>query len=260
MTETPLDRAHAAMQANPEDDTARLAFYERLADGEVFLMLDAEVTGDRIAPAVFDTEEGRFVLAFDREDRLARFAGGIVPYAALSGRLVAGLLAPEGLGLALNPDVAPSSHVVAPEAVAWLATTLAKTPQEIEDRPREITPPRGLPERLLGALDAKLASAAGLARSAYLVGARYDRGESHLLAFIDPTPGAETALARATGEALTFSGIEAGVLDVAFFTASDPFAGRLAKVGLRFDLPQLEAPSSPGANPGMDPSRPPRLR
>jgi len=260
MTDTPLDRAHAAMAAAPDDDGARLAFYERLADGELFVMLDAEAAGDRIAPSIFETGEGRFVLAFDREDRLAGFAGRIVPYAALSGRLIAGMLAPQGLGLALNPDVAPSSFVVAPEAVAWLAATLAEAPAAIEARPREITPPHELPERLLQALDAKLATAGGMARMAYLVGARYETGTSHLLAFIDPAPGAEPALARATGEALTFSGIEAGVLDVGFFAQSDPFAARLARVGLRFDLPVAETAAVPGANPGMDPAKPPRLR
>jgi len=260
MTDTPLDRAHAAMQAAPDDDSARLAFYERLADNELFVMLDTEAEGDRIAPSVFDTGEGRFVLAFDREDRLAKFAGRIVPYAALSGRLVAGLLAPQGLGIALNPDVAPSSFLVPPEAVKWLVDTLSEAPAVVEARPREIMAPRGLPERLLRALDAKLASAAGMARMAYLVGARYDKTTSHMLAFIDPAPGAEPALARATGEALTFSGIEAGVLDVGFFTLSDPFAARLARVGLRFDLPVPEDAVPPGANPGMNPDRPPRLR
>ena len=51
MTETPLDRAHDAMQAEPGDDAARLRFYERLADAELFLLLDAEAEGDRSNPA-----------------------------------------------------------------------------------------------------------------------------------------------------------------------------------------------------------------
>ncbi|WP_108484250.1 SseB family protein [Oceaniglobus ichthyenteri] len=258
MTQTPLDHAHAAMEAG--GDSERLAFYERLADGELFMMLDAEPEGDQIAPAIFDTGEGRFVLVFDREARLAQFAGQITPYAALSGRVIAAMLAGQGLGLALNPDVAPSSFLVPADGIAWLAETLAETPNEVEARPREITVPHGLPEVLLRALDAKLATASGMARMAYLVGAQYETTSSHLLAFIDPAPGAEPALARATGEALTFSGIEAGVLDVGFFSASDPFAARLARVGLRFDLPEVEISSTPGANPGMDPAKPPKLR
>ena len=50
MTETtPLDQAHAAMEAAPEDDAARLRFFERLADSELFILLDKEPEGDRIA-------------------------------------------------------------------------------------------------------------------------------------------------------------------------------------------------------------------
>ena len=39
---TVLDLAHMAMEAAPEDDTARLRFFERVADSELFLLLDAD--------------------------------------------------------------------------------------------------------------------------------------------------------------------------------------------------------------------------
>jgi hypothetical protein len=117
-----------------------------------------------------------------------------------------------------------------------------------------------LPEAVVSGLDRKLAIAAGLARFAYLAAATYDDGaHGHVLAFVDAVEGAEKALASAAGEALTFSGIEAGVMDVLFVRSSDPLAARLAKVGLRFDLPEHEAPHVPGA-PGMDPENPPKLR
>ena len=71
----------------------------------------------------------------------------------------------------------------------------------------------------------------------------------------------QSALARAAGEALTFSGIEAGVMDVGFFRASDPVCAKLAKTGLRFDLPEpAKAGHVPGSAPGMDPDMPPKLR
>ena len=104
--------------------------------------------------------------------------------------------------------------------------------------------------------------AAGLARSAYLVGVRYEGGRrGHMLAFMAAVPGAAEALARATAEALVFSGLEAGEIDVAFFDLSDPIAARLARVGLRFDLPE-PAPVElrEVTAPGMDPAKPPRLR
>lgn len=259
---TPLDHAHEAMDAAPEDDAARLRFYDRLAGSELFLLLEAEAEGDRIRPQVFPVEGQNFVLVFDREERLTEFVGAEAPYAALSGRRLAEMLAGQNIGLALNPDVAPSSILIEAGSVDWLAATLAEAPEEVEERAQEITAPGGLPEALLTALDARLAAAEGMARMAYLVGTIYAGGRrGHLMAFVDPLPGAEPALARAVAAALTFSGIEAGTLDVGFFRAADPMAARLARVGLRFDLPEAPQPEPvAGTAPGMNPDAPPRLR
>ncbi|MEO1537312.1 MAG: SseB family protein [Pseudomonadota bacterium] len=254
---TPLDSAHAAMEGEPDNDGARLQFYERLADAELFLLLTEEITGDRVSPAIFDTSDGRFTLAFDREERLTRFTEGPAPYAALSGRAIAEMLAEQEIGLGLNLGVAPSSFLVPAGALAWLSDTLRARPEEFVERPESIAPPTGLPESLVTGLDAKLASARGLARMAYLVAVTYPGGRpGHMLAFIAPKAGAEGALARAISEALVFSGVEAGTLDVAFFDASDPMAATLTKHGLRFDLPEIATPKPPGS----DPSKPPKLR
>jgi hypothetical protein len=253
---TPLDHAHAA----PD----RMAFFSALAGAELFLLLTQEPTttaaGDQIEPQIFETEEGKFVLAFDREDRMAEFVGGTAAYAALSGRALAQMLSGQGIGLALNPEVAPSSELLPAEALDWLAETLAEGPTEASAKPEEIAPPSA-PEALITALDAKLAAAEGLARLCYLVAATYQGGRrGHILAFVGAAPGAEPALAQAAHEALIFSGLEAGALDVAFFDASDPMAAKLARHGLRFDLPQAAEPQAIAAPPGMDPDRPPRLR
>ncbi len=257
---TDLDTAHAAMDAAPEDDAARLRFYERLADTELFMLLGEEAAGDQITPELFEIEDQRFTLVFDREERLAQFVGRAAPYAGLPGRALAQMLQGQGIGLALNLEVAPSAMLIPAEAVDWLVQTLSHGPDETEARLTEILAPTGLPEVVVTALDRKLAIAAGLARFAYLAAATYEDGtKGHVLAFIDAVHGAEKALASAASEALTFSGIEAGVMDVLFAKSSDPLAAHLAKVGLRFDLPEPEAPSVPGA-PGMDPDSPPKLR
>lgn len=257
--QTPLDRAHAAMQDAPKDDVVRLRFYERLADAELFLLLSAEPVSGRADPELFDVGDGRFVLAFDLEERLTGFTGRPTAYAALSGRAIAARLAGEGVGLALNLG-APSETLLPPEALDWLADLLSVGPDLAEARIAAVHAPAGFPEPLLPALDTKLATAAGMAGAAWLVAVSYENGSrSHLLAFVDALPGAEVALARAVSEALVFSGLEAGVLDVAFFRDGSPVADSLARVGLRFDLPlppQHEVP----APPGSDPARPPRLR
>ncbi|WP_170466585.1 SseB family protein [Ruegeria arenilitoris] len=262
MTEaTALDNAHGAMTADPQDDAARLRFFERLADSELFLLLTEEAKDESISPELFDVADGRFVLAFDREDRLARFAERPVPYVALSGRVLSAMLAGQGIGLGLNLEVAPSSMLIPAEALGWLAETLQHGPEEVQQQLEEFLPPAGLPDDLLTALDAKLATAVGLAEAAYLVGTKSKGGGAgHMLGFIGAVEGAEPALAKAASEALTFSGIEAGAMDVGFFRAHDQVAASLARVGLRFDLPQPEARVVTQTIPGSDPEKPPILK
>lgn len=259
---TLLDAAFAATETQPEDDAARLRLYQQIADAELFLLLSEEAAGETLAPRVFPLEDGPVVLAFDSEDRLAAFADGPAPYAALPGRIIAGQLAGQGIGLGINLGVAPSSTILPPAAMDWLATTLASAPEETSAKPRAFHAPRVLPETLVTALTAKLAHAGGLAAAALLAAVDYaDDRRGHMLAFLDARPGAENALARAVAEALTFSGVEAGELDVTFLAASDPAALALARVARRFDLPEPAKAEPPApAAPGMDPDRPPRLR
>lgn len=262
MTQTPLDLAHAAMTAAPEDDAARLRFYERLADSELIVLLTAEVEDDRVEPEIFELPDATYVLVFDTEDRLVTFTGRAAPYVALSGRAIAGMLAGQGIGLGLNLEAAPSSMLLPPDAVDWLAQTLGHAPEEVESRIAAFHSPGALPEALLRGLDAKLAMTGTLAEAAYLVGTEDANGlRGHMLAFIDARDGAEPALAKAAGEALTFSGIDSGSMDVGFFRHHEPAAAALARHGLRIELPKPEAPQRAARPaPGSDPDKPPILR
>jgi len=254
---TPLDLAHRAMTAAPEETAARLRYFGALSAGELFLLLEREPDDERIEPQVFDIDEGRVVLAFDREDRLTDFTGAPSPYAALPGRTLAALLAGQGLGLCVNLGT-EAGELLPADAVDWWAETLATAPEEMDLRPEALSPPGDMPEMLLAALDRCLVAAAGLAQGARLAGIRYGAGEAgHLLAFLDTAPGAEAALARAVADALRFSGLEEGALDIAFFTSGDPMADTLTRVGLQIDLP---APVRETARPVADPDAPPRLR
>lgn len=258
MVETLLDAAFAAMQAEDADDDARRRFYERLTGTELFLLLESEAVGDQVSPHVFDLSDHSFVLVFDQEHRLSQFTGITSPYAALSGRAICQMLAPQGLGMGFNLDVAPSSILLPPEAVQWLAEMDA-TPQEVTAKVQAFAAPTGLPEAFLQILDTRLAAAGGLAELAYLVQATYENGSTgHLLGVINARPGAEAALAQTVAQALVFSGLEAGSIDVGFFEASAPTAASLAKCGLRFDLPQPEVTTR--AAPGADREKPPILR
>ncbi len=260
MTEmTPLDQAHAAMIASPDDDAARLRFYERIADVELFVLLEAEPVGEQIKPVLLDDS---YVVVFDRSERLAEHVGAPAPYVALSGRAIAGMLAGQSLGMAINIGVAASEILLPADAVAWLRDVLAHEVGQVDARIDRVLPPKGLPESLIATIDAKLATATGMAAQAWLVAVDYSGGgRGHLLAFVGAIPRAQDALVRAASEALTFSGIEAGAMDVGFFRPDDPTVAKLAKVGLRFDLPQAEGlQHTPRMPPGSDPAKPPILK
>ena len=255
--QTPIDRAHAAMEDGGHSDRAQ--FFDRVAEAELFLWLEAEPEGERVNPRIFPVEGAAHVLAFDTEDRLSDFAEQQAPYVALSGRVLAGMLAGQGIGLGLNLG-APSAILLPPDAMDWLAGALGEGPDEREAVVAWYEAPRDVPKELLRSLDAKLAAAAGLAEVAWLASVGYeDGGRGHMLAFGGAVPGAEAALARAMGEALTFSGLEAGALDVAFLPPGDGRLERIAKVGVRIDIPRRAARATPRA-PGSDPAKPPRLR
>jgi hypothetical protein len=258
---TALDDAYAAMVAAPDDDAARLRYYARLADGEMIMLLATEAAGASLTPRVFDLDEGPVVLVFDSEEKLAGFAAGEVPYAALPGRVIAQKLTGQGIGLAVNLGAA-SMMLFPPDAVDWLAGTLETGPEEVQARPVAFHAPMGLPDALILALQEKLAQAGRLASVALIAGVAYDDGRrGHVLAFLDVAEAAQAVLARAASEALIFSGVEAGQMDVTFLATGDPGAVAMARVArpIALPAPQLRVVAPPAA-PGMDPQKPPILK
>jgi hypothetical protein len=257
--ETQIDRAHAAMAADEDDDPARLRFFERVADAELFVLLASEANNACPQPEIFRLEGGDVALAFDREDRLTDFVGRAAPYAGLSGRGLVAMLVGQEVGLGLNLG-APSQILLPSDALTWLAGVLAESPVQAEGRVQDVAPPAVLSAAVVEALSVKLVAAEGLARQAYLADVTYEGGHrGHLLAVTGAVPGAEQALSGAVSEALIFSGVDAGQIDVVFLADTDPLTARLARVGLRFDIPKPQRPETRRA-PGSDPDTPPRLR
>lgn len=258
---SPLDQAHAEMVADVSDDARRLGFFGVFADAPLVLLLASEAGANSVTPRLTEVAGQSYVLAFDSDERLAEFAGEIAPYAGLSGRGLAELLDGQGVGIALNLSVAPSEYLFPADAVTWLTRTLAHAPDQTEARPVAVRPPTPLPAPLAASLARKLDGAGDLARAAFLVSAEYEGGmRGSLLVFVGADPAAEPALAVAVSEALAFSGLEAGALDVTFAVADSALAERVARVGRAVDLPSRpQEPEGPAA-PGMDPESPPILR
>ena len=249
-----LDQAYAAMQAG--GDAAGGGFYRLLADSEMFLLLDAEAQGSALAPRVFDLTDGPVILAFDSEERLAMVSDTPLPYAALPGRVIAGLMAGQGLSLGLNLGCGAASEVILPpEAVDWLVAMLdQKAPEGRLAQVASVAAPV-VPVAVVSALRAVLTVAPmGIG---YLVSVRFQGGgQGEMLALTGVAIADQDRLARAVTEALAFSGVEAGVLDVAFLVGDEAIMARIAARGLVFQpTPPVAAPG-----PGRDLKRPPILR
>ncbi|HGG04620.1 MAG TPA: hypothetical protein ENK28_04120, partial [Aliiroseovarius sp.] len=200
--ETPLDHVHADMVADIDDDTARLTFYSQLADAELFVFLERDAGEDSISPEILDLEGDMFALVFDREDRLADFAKKPVPYAALPGRVIAGMLAGKNIGLALNLSVAPSSILIPPGAMDWLKQALSVQPGGDNGSITCISPPDENARALVPALTQKLSNTGGLVDKVFLAQATFSDGRvSALLAFVDAAEHSHDALAGTAQEA-----------------------------------------------------------
>ncbi len=253
--ETPLDLAYVAMQ---EDVAAAPAFYARFLEAELFVLLEGEV-GE---PMVMETSDGALVLVFDLEERMAALGEGPSDYVALSGRRIARMLAGQGVGIGLNLGDAPSAMVLPEAAVDWLAEAAMGEDEAVEARPVEISKPVGVPEVLIVALDGKLANMGGVVGAAHLVSVRYEGGAAgHMLALVNVPEAAKAGVSEALSEAVRFSGVEAGQLDLAFLAVDDAHLERFVQVGLGFEIPELVLPKAPALiAPGMDPDKPPILR
>ncbi|MFN0113375.1 MAG: SseB family protein [Paracoccaceae bacterium] len=262
MTETtPLDLAHMALEDQGDGEAALRRFYERIAASELVVLLE-EGDAAEPHPQVFRLSEGAFVTAFDREDRLSAFADAPAHFAALPGRELVRALAGRGVGIGINLGVAPSSFLMGPEAVDWLAAMLPEAPVAASLPLGGFLPPEGLTDALIAGLDARFAAAAGLAARAGVAGVVHGDGRTGLIvAFFDAVPEAEAALAQGVAEAAAFAGGAGDGTDVVFLRGRDPAAAAFGRVGLIFAIPEATgADAAPPSAPGTDPAMPPRLR
>lgn len=251
---TPLDALHAAMVADPDNETPRRAYFARLLASDLVLALDGPAA-DTAAPRLLEVEGHRVALAFDSEARFAEI-GGAPDYLAMTGRELAAILAGAGLGLGLNLASDGAALHLAPDDVNWLAQQGGDAREEAA-KITSVGPPVSAPQDLLSTLDARLATLTGLAEAAFLVTIEREDGASSLVLICAGTPPPLRAqVAGNIAEALRVGGFELG-LDVAFADPGDPLLPPAHRHGLRFDVPRPEAaaPSAPGSNP----DKPPRL-
>lgn len=258
---TPLDLALRAMAACPDDTTLRLAYYHRLAGSELCLLLEREPAGDDLAPRILDLSDGPIALAFDTEERLAAFADGPVPYAALPGRVILAQLAGQGIGLGINLSDEAGAFLLPAPGVDWLADLLRQSPVAAPAHPTGWAAPAD--PALAPVLADRLSGLGAHAAGGWLASATGADGRPlQLLVIEDAAPGTEAALAKAGAEALAFSGADPAGFSLLFLSGGECRALALPELAAPVPLSRPAPPPAPAAPvpPGSDPARPPRLR
>lgn len=237
----------ATVPFHDADAPLRARMLSRLADTQLIVALVSEPEGDEVALRIFPLETGPVALACDGEDRLAGFFGGPVAYAAMPGRVLAGLLLPEGTGLLVNPGH-PSEMLLDSGMLGWLAGALSGVPEPGEARLRLAAPAPETVAALAGPLAERLEDMGGLISGAALAGLAGQDG--HVLLIAGAGADHQRAIAKALAEALAFLPPQRGGVDISFSDLVPP-AG-----ALRFDLSRpVLAASSPAGRKG-----PPILR
>lgn len=199
------------------DAPQRARMLSRLADTELAVALMSEPVGDAVDLRIFPLDIGPVALACDGEDRLAGFLGGPVAYAAMPGRVLAGLLKSEGAGLLVNPGQ-PSEMLLDAAMLDWLTGALSAAPEAAEARLCLTPPAPAVVEALAQPLAERLGDMRDLIAGAALAGT----GGGHVVLIAGADPVHQPAIAKALAEALAFLPEQPGGVDVSFTDAVLP--------------------------------------
>lgn len=208
--ETRLDAAWMRANAPKASDAETARFYDVMLAETLYLPVFDEIDEDTeqgIAPKMIEVEGVQTLLAFDTEERLARFIEGPSNYVALPGRGVIEMIAGRDVQLALNLGVAPSATLLPPGIIDWIWETISAPPDVVElgrGAPLSVSAPTQAPQSLLAALTARLALMSRDVAEAWLFTTSFERDEGgiarHLVLGLRLWPEAEPRADRLAQE------------------------------------------------------------
>lgn len=254
---TRLDVVYQRMQSSPESETAGLRFYEAFCDANLCVLINADTSMQ-----VFETSQGKIVLAFDTDERVAEFISEATEFIKIAGRdLVMQLLASE-TGIGLNLNVAPTSQILSPDILTWLSEFLAESSSFSIDQVVAISPPDQWLDDHKTAISTQLEKYAGMIASAYFCSVTYsDNTVADAVFIVDCDPTTEAVLFTALVESQKFLDKNTAEIAIKFISPDNQEFPEICRVGEEIVISKLTVihTSAPTA-PGMDPDKPPKLR
>jgi len=126
-----LDKVVEALNAAPEDVTARMNFYSQFLSTVFFVPIkkvsSAEESTDKAIelPLIIENDGNDFLVFFDEQTRLNAWAGEHVPCAQMPGFTLAEITSPK-VYWAMNVGTDYDKQF-APEEIAWLKDVIARS-------------------------------------------------------------------------------------------------------------------------------------
>lgn len=257
-----LNKVFKEMSQNPENNDARLNYYGVLADTNLFLLLEQEPSNEILEPKFIQLEGKNFALAFDSEESLSEFYGEAAAFAQITGRVLAKMLLEEKIGLGINLGVSEGELLLPYEVVEWFVNVLDETPDLVQANPKKFLPANAFPEIMFQALQEKLEPAVGLFDEIWICAVEYNEDEiSHLICLMGAQKSAQQAIVKSINEALFFTDINLGNIDVAHFNYDDEACSKIRAIGVKLEFPQVnKLKSATGDAKNKTTLQPPKLR
>lgn len=219
------------------DAPLRARMLSRLADTQLTVALQAEPEGDEVNLRMFPLETGQIAIACDTGDRLAGFFGQPMPYVAMPGRVLGGLLRAEGAGLLVNPGH-PSEMLLDARMLDWLQQALSAEPQQDVAALSLTAPSPQTVQALADPLAARLADLRDMIGAAALMGVgQGQQPDSHVLMIAGADEAQQPQIAKALAQTLAFLPPQPGGVDISFSDTPVPANA------LRFDLTPPQPPT-----------------
>ena len=240
MKECSIDELYSYFHTEPNNIEKKLEFYQRILGNEFLIILESSDFEGDLTPRTFDTQEGKFLLCYESNEKITNFIIQEVAHVLLSFKKTIALIKNKKIGIALN--IGDNSGVLLGlEAVEWLWKVILSNPsEELSSIPTEFKFPNFVDESLLSNLKVALETMSGMAKRVVLAQAQYkDLSESFFLGFIDSPQLFHELIRKRVLDIVKLDKSDSVFVDVAFLSSSTELAAQLSKKGLNVKFPRL---------------------
>ena len=241
MKEISIDELYSHLYSEPSNVNRKLEFYQRILGNDFLVVLENSEFGEDLRPCIFDTQQGKFLLCFENNEKLTNFITQETTHALLSFKEIIKLIKNKKIGIALNPGD-QSGVLLDLESVGWIDQVISTGPaEELSSIPIKFEFPNLVDECLFDNLQIAVQKLSGMTKKVVLARAHYkDFSVSYFLGFIDSPQLFHELIREGVLDIVKLDKSDNIFVDVAFLSSSTELASQLVANGLRIKLPKVQ--------------------